>query len=169
MADWTNIDPENLGDNPFKLVGKDWMLITAGDKNRWNTMTASWGTLGVLWRKKVSFCFVRPSRHTFDFIENSDYYTLSFFGEEHRQALNFCGSKSGRDYDKAKETGLVPFETDNNTVSFEQARLVMVCKKLYTGNIKKEKFLYPEIIEDCYPDDDFHNFYVGEVVKVLSK
>lgn len=102
------LEPANLKDNPFKLINDDWMLITAGDKNNFNTMTASWGGLGIMWFKNVSFIVVRPSRYTFEFMEKHDRYTLSFFEEEYRDALNICGTKSGRDTDKIKEAGLTP-------------------------------------------------------------
>ena len=119
--------PELLTDNPFKLIGKDWMLITSGTTASFNTMTASWGGLGVLWEKKVAFCFIRPTRHTYEFVERSQYFTLSFFTERHRKALSFCGSHSGRDTDKIKGAGLTPAH-GGGFVYFEEARLVMANK-----------------------------------------
>ena len=102
------IKPANIKDNPFKLIGGDWMLITAGTKESFNTMTASWGGLGVLWDKEVAFAFVRPTRHTFGFMEKSPVFTLSFFAEQYRPALEFCGAHSGRDVNKIAQTGLTP-------------------------------------------------------------
>lgn len=104
--------PELLSDNAFKLIGKDWMLITAGTPESFNTMTASWGGLGVLWERKVAFCFIRPTRYTREFVERSQNFTLSFFEETHRKALGFIGSHSGRDTDKIKETGLTPVKEE---------------------------------------------------------
>src|SRR5512139_341908 len=100
--------PELLSDNPFRLIGADWMLITAGSPDAFNTMTASWGGLGVLWERKVAFCFIRPTRHTYGFIERAGGFTLSFFGEQYRSALQFCGTHSGRDTDKVSGAGLTP-------------------------------------------------------------
>ena len=111
MSEFRTITPEEFSGNPFTLIGRDWMLVTAanpGDGLRggedYNTMTASWGGMGILWGKPVAFVFVRPQRHTFSFTEKNDRLTLSFFGPEYREALNFCGTKSGRDCDKAAET-----------------------------------------------------------------
>lgn len=165
---WKEIEPEKLSDNIWKLVGKDWMLITAGTLREWNTMTASWGTFGVLWQKQVAICFVRPTRHTFGFINRSDYYTLSFFAEEHRKTLNFCGSHSGRDTDKAKATGLVPVALEDKAVAFEQARLTLLCKKIYTHDIDNTRFLDPGI-ESLYPEKDYHWLYIGEIVRCMSR
>ncbi len=100
------IDPKELTGNPFERIGSQWMLVTAGDQNRYNTMTASWGGLGVMWGKNVAYTVIRPQRYTYEFMESNDTYTLSFYGKEYKTALNFCGSKSGRDVDKWKETGL---------------------------------------------------------------
>ena len=143
-SNFTTIKPQEVPDNVFKLIGDDWMLITAGEPDNFNTMTASWGGMGILWNMPVAICYIRPQRHTFGFVEKSDYYTLSFFGKEHRRILNFCGSKSGRDYDKVKETGLRPFTTEKGNIGFDQARLIMECKKLYADDLKQDHFLYPE-------------------------
>ncbi len=99
---------EELTENPFKLIGSDWMIITAGSPESFNLMTAAWGGLGVLWQKNVGFCFVRPTRHTYSFMEKSDRYTLSFFSDTYRSILTFCGTQSGRDVEKIAETGLKP-------------------------------------------------------------
>ena len=102
------ISVEQLKDNPFTLINKDWMLITAGDAEKHNTMTASWGGVGELWGKYVSTIYIRPQRYTLEFVEREEYYSLCFFGPEYRQALSLCGSKSGRDVDKDAATGLTP-------------------------------------------------------------
>ena len=161
------IKPELLTDNPFKLINGDWMLITAGTAESFNTMTASWGGLGVLWERKVAFCFVRPTRFTYEFIERSQNFTLSFFEETHRKALQYCGSHSGRDGDKIKAAGLTPV-VDGGFVRFAEARLVLGCRKLYFQDIKPERFLDPKI-ETMYPQKDYHRMYVGEIVKCLRK
>lgn len=157
--------PEFLTDNPFKLIGKDWMLITAGTPASFNTMTASWGGLGVLWEKRVAFCFIRPTRYTYEFVERSDTFTLSFFEERHRKALSFCGSHSGRDTDKIKKTGLTP-ANQGGFVYFDEARLVLACRKLYFQDISPEHFL-DQAINDMYPQRDYHRMYVGEIVQCL--
>lgn len=159
--------PEMLEDNPFKLIGKDWMLITAGDGSSFNTMTASWGGLGVLWERKVAFCFIRPTRHTFSFMERADRFTLSFFEEKHRKALAFCGSHSGRDRDKVKEAGLTPVP-EKGIVYFDEARLVLACRKLYFQDISPDRFL-DAAIDEMYPQKDYHRMYVGEIEHCLVK
>src|SRR5699024_11934868 len=97
---FTRIDPKELNKNVFSLIGDRWMLITAGTREKCNTMTASWGGLGVLWGKPVATVYIRPQRYTMEFVEGSEFFTLAFFGEAYRKALALCGSKSGREIDK---------------------------------------------------------------------
>jgi flavin reductase (DIM6/NTAB) family NADH-FMN oxidoreductase RutF len=160
---FNNRRPEELGENFFHLIGKEWMLITAGNTEDYNTMTASWGTTGILWNRPVAICFVRPHRHTFQFTEKHDGFTLSFFDARYREVLDFCGTHSGRDIDKASQTGLRAIRTPLGSVAFEQARLVLDCKKLYADFLKPENFLVREMIAKNYPGIDFHRFYIGEI------
>ena len=88
------VDPKSLSLNPFSAIGDQWMLITAGTPERLNTMTASWGGLGVLWGVPMAACYIRPQRYTKQFVDENGYFTLSFFGEEYRPQLSLCGSKS---------------------------------------------------------------------------
>jgi flavin reductase (DIM6/NTAB) family NADH-FMN oxidoreductase RutF len=159
--------PELLTDNPFKLIGMDWMLITAGTPESFNTMTASWGGVGILWQKKVCFCFIRPTRYTYEFAERAQNFTLSFFDEQYRKALELCGSHSGRDMDKVKNANLTPAKKDGY-IYFDEARLVLACKKLYFQDINPDHFLEPEI-DTLYPAKDYHRMYVGEIVTCLVK
>jgi flavin reductase (DIM6/NTAB) family NADH-FMN oxidoreductase RutF len=131
-------------------------------------MTASWGALGMLWNHPVAFAFVRPTRHTYSFMEKSRLFTLSFFPARFRKALLFCGTHSGRDTDKAKATGLIPFTPAPGAVAFEQARLILVCRKLYTTDINPGRFLDPRI-DKLYPKKDYHRVYCGRIAKVLSR
>ena len=163
---FTPTSPESLDENTFTLIGKEWMLITAGTIDHWNTMTASWGGLGVLWGKNVSFCFVRNTRYTFEFMNESPTFSLTFFDEKHRSALDYCGSNSGRDVDKAKETGLTPVEIDGS-VAFTEARLVLVCRKLYEQDMDPASFVDPSIA-DHYVQKDYHRIYVGEIENCLT-
>ena len=161
------IEPESIEENIFDFIGKDWFLVTAGTEKSFNTMTAGWGGLGVLWNKKVCFIYIRPTRYTFEFLEKNETFTLSFFGSEHRKTLNYCGSHSGRDVDKAKETGLTPGITENGSVYFSEARLVIECKKIYTQDLDPGAFLDPGI-EKNYPQKDYHRLYVGEILQCLG-
>ncbi|MBR6709614.1 MAG: flavin reductase family protein [Clostridia bacterium] len=169
MSNLISLSPQELTDNLFSLIGHDWMLITAADPSgKWNTMTASWGCAGILWNKPVAICFVRPQRYTDEFIRQSDHLTLSFFDESMRDALRFCGSKSGRDYDKAAETGLIPEVLPSGSVSFAQARLTLDCRRLYADVLRKDSFLDPSLLAN-YPIDDFHHVYVCEIEKVWAR
>ncbi len=169
ISDFRKMACEDIKDNPFSAIGKEWMLITAGPSDNYNTMTAAWGGLGVLWHKNVCFTFVRPTRHTYGFTEKYDNFTLSFFEEKHRNILQYCGTHSGRDVDKARETGLTPVSCElPETTAFEEARLVIECKKLYFDDLKPASFLDPEI-EDSYPDKDYHRMYVGEIAGVYTR
>jgi flavin reductase (DIM6/NTAB) family NADH-FMN oxidoreductase RutF len=153
----------------FKLIGKDWMLITAGDEGDFNSMTASWGGLGFLWGRPVSFIFVRPQRFTFEFVERSTHYTLSFFDETYRDALNYFGTHSGRDVDKVAQTGLTPVAGKTGAVYFAEARLVLECKTLYGQDLVEQSFWEHEICEQAYKAGDYHRMYVGEVVRILQR
>lgn len=167
MAKFIEIDPSEIKGNVFDRIGKQWMLITAGKPEKFNTMTASWGGLGVLWNADVSFAFVRPTRYTFEFLEQEKYYSLSFLGMGERRALQICGSKSGRDVDKVKEAGLTPV-FDAPAPYFEQAELSLVCRKLYTQDLDPSRFLDPAL-ESNYQSRDYHRMYVGEITKVLLR
>ena len=168
MNDFKKNNHADIKDNPFHLIGKEWMLITAGSFDNYNTMTASWGAMGVLWNKNICTIYVRPQRHTFGFLESNDVFTLSFFDEKYRDALKFCGAKSGRDYNKAEKTGLSPLSTENNSVSFKESRLVIECRKIYYQDIIPANFIDASI-ENNYPNSDYHRVYVGEVLNVYSK
>ena len=161
---FTEIKAEELKDNPFDLIGKQWMLITAGNEEKCNTMTASWGGWGVLWDKNVCFCFVRPTRYTFDFMEKHDRFTLSFFEESYRPALAFCGANSGRTVKKAEKTGLTPAAEDGGGVYFEQANLVLACRKIYFQDLAPKHFL-DSSIHEFYSGSDHHRMYIGEIMK----
>ena len=161
------ISVEELKDNPFTLINKDWMLITAGNQDKHNTMTASWGGVGELWGKYVSTIYIRPQRYTLEFVEREDFYSLCFFGPEYRQALSLCGSKSGRDVDKDAATGLTPC-FDQAAPYYEQARLVFLCRKLYKQDMTEEAFLDKSLLDKWY-DNDLHRMFIGEIVKVLVK
>lgn len=180
---FTEVSPSALDGadfNPFRKVGKDWMLVTAGDEKGWNTMTASWGFAGVMWGKNTLTAVIRPQRYTKEFIDKSEYFTASFFGEDMRKALSYCGSHSGRDVDKAKETGLAPLhirddskvyggEYSFDVTSFEQAELIVVCRKAYVQQMKPECFVGAENDEKWYADKDYHVQYIGEIVKVYVR
>ena len=162
------INIKDLQENAVSMFDDKWCLITAGTKESYNTMTASWGAMGELWNKDVCFIFIRPQRYTLELTEREEYFTLSFFSEDYKKALAFCGRNSGRDCDKAKETGLTPMEIDGS-MSFEESETVIVCKKLFYQDIDPDGFVDKTIDGVCYPEKDYHRMYVGEVVGCYKK
>ena len=161
------INPKEIKENIISLFDDNWSLITAGDEKGYNTMTASWGGIGELWNKDVCFIFIRPQRYTYEFVEKNDLFTVSFYGKEYKKALSFCGTKSGRDYDKAKETGLTPLFIDG-TVSFEEGKLTLVCRKIAVQDMKPDGFV-DKTIDNNYKDGDYHRIYVGEIIACYEK
>lgn len=153
--------------NPFKLIGNDSFLVTSGSEQDFNTMTASWGNLGVMWGKNIFTAMVRPTRHTYKYMEESDYYSISFFDKEYKEILKFCGANSGRDCDKVKETGLIPMFTDE-VPYFEQAKLVLICKKIYRSTVNEERFIDNSLF-DFYKTDTYHVAFIGEIIKAYIK
>ncbi|MBQ2135442.1 MAG: flavin reductase [Clostridia bacterium] len=161
------ISAKEIKDNIIKAISDEWMLISAGDKNGYNMMTASWGFMGEMWGSDSVIAMIRPQRYTMEFIDKSDYFTLSFYGDN-RDIHKICGSKSGRDVDKTALTGLTPIISDN-TVYFDEARLVLICKKQYVGKLSEKSFTDTAPIDKWYPDKDYHNMIVGKIHKVLIK
>ena len=124
------IKPEELQKNPFQMIGKEWLLVTAEKEGKTNTMTASWGGVGIMWGKPVAYVFIRPQRYTKEFIDAGDHFSLSVLGEDYRKTLNYFGTVSGRDEDKIAKSGL-HVAHENGTPYFEEANTVLVCRKLY--------------------------------------
>lgn len=164
IQNYIKIKPGDLKDNVIQLIGKQWMLITAGNKDHFNTMTASWGGIGELWNKPVAFIFIRPTRYTYEFIESEEYFTCCFFEEKHRDKLNFCGKYSGRDCNKAADAHLTPLST-SHSMYFDEARLVIECRKMYYQDINPENFIDPGI-QVHYPKYDYHRQYIAEITSV---
>lgn len=165
------INVSELKDNMFDAISKEWMLVTVGTQEKFNMMTASWGGIGVLWAKPVAFIFIRPERYTYQFIEEGETLTLSFLGEEHKDIHKICGWKSGRDIDKVAATGLKPFATPEGNIAYEQARMVLECRKLYADMIKPEQFIDASLVSRWYGrgHSGFHKMYVVEIEHVWVK
>ena len=161
------INIRDIKENPVSLIADGWGLVTAGNEEKFNTMTVSWGGLGEIWGKDVAFIFIRPQRYTYEFLEKEELFTLSFYGEEMKDALKICGSKSGRDIDKAEVCGLTPVFTDGS-VTFEQAEYTLVCRKMASQFIDPAGFI-DSAIENNYPNKDYHKVYIGEILKVYKK
>ncbi len=157
-----------LKDNAFKMIGQDWMLITAKKEDKVNTMTASWGGLGVMWGKNVAYAVIRPQRYTKEFVDNSQEFSLSFLGEEYRKVLTYLGTVSGRDEDKISKSELTVVE-DNNIPYFKEANTVLFCKNLFAQEIKPECLNNSEVDYKWYPEKDYHTLYIAEITKVMVK
>ena len=164
------IDPQKLSCAPFDLIGNKWLLICAPDAEKHsgaNAMTASWGGLGVIWNKNVATVYVRPQRHTFTLMENGELCSLCFLGQEFRDALKLCGTKTGKNMDKIQAAGLdVCFE--DGVPVIEQSDLVLICKKAYSDFLKEDYFNDPAHLSS-YPNKDFHKMYILEIKKILVK
>ena len=149
----------------FKQFDKKWALLTAGKPGDFNMMTISWGGLGTLWSKPVATVYVRTSRYTHEFMDREDYFTISFFPEEYRKTLGILGSKSGRDLDKIMDSGLSETEA-GESMTFKEADLTIVCKKIFKQRINRENILDP-IAKSFYDGDAEHDMYIGEVVDII--
>lgn len=161
------IDMLNM--NPFTKIGKEWALISAGDKNKCNTMTVSWGGVGVLWGKNVVYIFIRDSRYTKEFINNGEFFSMSFFDEKYRDALSYCGKESGRNVDdKFKGAGLTPAFRHNIPYP-DEANLVLLCRKMAAVPITEDTFVDPQIMPKWYSDNDMHIMYVGEIIEAVAR
>lgn len=154
--------------NPFTKFGKEWALVTAGSKSKCNTMTISWGGVGVLWNKNVVYVFVRDSRYTKEFMDQGDFFSLSFFDPDYRAALNYCGAHSGRDEDKFENSGLTP--AFRHSIPYvDEANLVLLCSKLAAVPMPEEVLNDKSIMGDFYKDGDMHTMYVGEIIEAMAR
>lgn len=156
-----------VSENAVDLFKNRWALVTAGDGEKFNTMTVSWGAVGELWGKDMATIYIRPQRYTEEFLNANDYFTVSFYPMDMKQKIHsVCGSKSGRDVDKVQECGLTP-AFDEKAPYFDEAEIVLVCKKAAKSRFNPDEFMDDTIDEKWYPDKDYHFIYYGEIEKVL--
>ena len=173
-TDWQSrydkLEASDLPDNVIQLIGKEWMLVTAGDENSFNTMTASWGGMGYIWERPSTFIFIRDTRYTYQFLQQHESFTLSFFNEKYRNALRICGTMSGRNTDKVKEAGLTPLETPSGLMSFEEARMIIECKKMFVQELDYANLTEPyksKIMEEAYKNESSkHQMFISEIVNI---
>lgn len=152
--------------NILEAFNRDWALLTAGEKDGFNTMTISWGGLGTLWGKPVATVYVKPIRYTHQFMENSNYFTVSFYKNEYRTALALLGSRSGRDGDKVSEAGLTPMPLTNG-ITFKEATVTLLCRKIYRQDMDTTA-MPNEVIQDYYTKETAHTMYIGEVIEIVE-
>lgn len=168
MHTFQPIKIDQLDINPFTKIGKEWALITAGTKEKCNTMTVSWGGFGVLWGKNVAFIFIRESRYTKEFIDGNDFFSISFTSEEYRDALNYCGSHSGRDVDKFKEAGLT-IARRHDIPYVDEANIVLLCSNMAAMEISEDSFIDKSIKEKWYANGDAHTMYIAEIIDLMAR
>lgn len=150
----------------FNAFARDWALLSAGSLDHFNTMTISWGGLGTLWGKSVATVYVRPCRYTYEYMEKSEYFTVSFFSYVYRDDLKILGTLSGRDGDKVAKTSLTPVAAGNG-VSFSQAHTTLLCKKLYAQDMDPGA-IPADLLEKMYGGETPHRIYIGEVVDIIK-
>ncbi len=168
MNTFKTIQPEELSANAFSTIGKDWMLITAEIDGKVNTMTASWGGLGVMWHKNAAFIFIRPQRYTKEFVDASSHLSLCVLDENFRKELTYLGTVSGRDEAKIEKAGLTVCH-EAGVPYFDQSKIVLVCRKLFCQQLDPNCFVDTTIEPKIYPNKDYHYMYVCEVGKVLVR
>ncbi len=151
----------------FSVFDKKWALLTAGNKDSFNTMTVSWGGMGTIWGKPVATVYVRTSRYTHEFMDREGYFTVSFYPEEYRKVLGVLGSKSGRDMDKMNASGLTA-KALQESVTFEEAEITLVCRKMFMQRLERSNITDPDAAK-FYSGDAPHDMYIGEVVDIIRK
>lgn len=168
MNQFKEIPALELQANPFQLIGNEWMLVTAEKEQKVNTMTASWGGLGIMWGKNVAFVVIRPQRYTKEFIDASETFSLSFFSNEYKKTLGYLGAVSGRTEEKISKSGLT-VTYHNETPYFDEANKVIICKKLFAQPFEENSFFDAKILKDAYSEKDFHTLYIAEITNVLIR
>ena len=160
------LDIKEFKSKPFTLFDEDWALVTAGTLDNHNSMTISWGGMGTLWSKDVVTVYIKPRRHTHEFMENNDYFVVSFFKEEYREALNKMGSLSGKNTNKDLEAKLTPVEYKCTTI-YKEASAIFICKKIYHQDLDVNN-MPKEAINTYYKVEKPHTMYIGEVIEILE-
>lgn len=173
QSQYDRIEASDLPDNVFELIGQQWMLVTAGNNESYNTMTASWGGLTYIWERSASIMYIRDTRYTYQFLQKEESFTLSFFSEQYRGAMRICGTKSGRDTDKVKEAGLTPIETPSGLMSFGEARMIIECKKMLVQELDYANLSEPykaKIMEESYNNEPSkHQMFISEITNIWLK
>lgn len=167
MSHFKEIKTSEFPYTPFELKDK-WMLITAEKDGKVNTMTASWGGMGIMWNKEVVFIVIRPQRYTKEFVDVASTFSLTFFEHSFKKQLGYLGRVSGRDEDKIKKAGLTVAHSEN-TPFFEEAEVVITATKLFSCPWSEANFIDKSIVDRWYPEKDFHVLYIAEIDKVLKK
>lgn len=162
------IDINSFDFAPFKEIGDNWGILTADADGKFNSMTVSWGGVGVIWNKPSVFVFVRPQRYTYEFMEKGEYFSLSLMNQELHPQMAVFGKKSGRDCDKYAESGLTT--ADFNGVTYcNEAETVFICRKRCASDLEHTSFSDSAIKDTFYSSGDKHRMYIGEITAILKK
>ncbi len=145
------------------------LVAKSKDGEKINVMTIGWAAIGFMWKKPIMTVMVRKSRFTHNIIEKASSFTVSIPTDDLKEALNFCGTKSGRDFDKFKECNLtiVPAQKVDTPI-INISGFHYECKIVYKSEINPD-FLCKEYKEDVYADNNYHTFYFGEIVACYKK
>jgi len=170
---FNQISPEEISDNVFTLVGKDFTVITAGKEDHYNSMIGSGGGLGMLFMKPTTWCILRADRYTLELIQKVQTYTMSYFSNEFKERMLFLGSKSGRDSEKMKEVELTSVQTPSGDMSFKEARLILECKLTALTIANPDDFYTQETkdyINEAYQEANvYRKLAFGEITRVWMK
>lgn len=166
------MDLKNFNLAPLYKLDQEWALLTSGTKDKFNTMTISWGGFGTIWNKPVVTVYVKPNRYTYEFMENNEYFTISFYDEEYKKDLGILGSKSGKKKDKVSLTKLTP-DFLNKGISFKESKLTIICKKIYFQDLEISnidcKSISKSELDRFYKNEPMHRMYIGEVVEIIDR
>jgi len=166
---FSEVSVKSLTINPFTMLDDEWALLSAGNPEKHNAMTISWGNMGIMWAKPVFTVVVRPQRYTREFVDAKDMFAVSFYPADYKETLGMLGTKSGRDCDKISESALTPLFV-GGTVAYEEAHTIFICKKIHGGQqLDPLKFVDSSLDQAFYPTKDYHYYYTGEIVSVLRK
>lgn len=144
-------------------------LLTAGNREKCNTMTIGWGQMGTLWKMPVCTVYVRPERYTYHFMEEHDYFTVTVLPEGAKEIARICGTQSGRDVDKIKACGLTVQYGAGEAPFFEEGELVAVCRKLFAQDMTPECVKDARVLESYGAKGGWHRIYTGEVLEAYIK
>lgn len=165
------LNPSELDGKIIDMIGNRWMLITSGNIDSFNMMTASWGFLGYIWGFPAAACVVRPTRFTKEWLDRTNSYTLTFFPDKYKKVLQTLGTLSGREMDKMHESGLTPIQLPTGDVGYEEATLTLVCRVAYKQDMTETSFIDTTVMPRWYPKgpSDLHTMYIGQITGLFQK
>lgn len=162
---------EDFDENIFKLVGKDFTVITAGETP--NSMVASWGGVGIMFNKPVTWNFLRANRFTLEKIRETGTYTMCYFPDQYKGDIMQFGTKSGRNTDKMAQTKLTPMATPDGYPAYAEAKIIIECKLIAASTVSKDEFYTEEaktFLQEGFDDaKDWHKLVYGEITKIYIK